>query len=56
MAFNPFHSFRKYNKWVFAGLVLMAMFTFVLSSGMGKGDIFQSVSPRRSAVAAARPL
>src|SRR4051794_31691507 len=41
MAFNPFHSFRRYSKVVFAGLAILCMFTFVLSSGMGKGDFFQ---------------
>jgi hypothetical protein len=35
MAFNPFHSFRRYSKWVFAGLVLIAMFSFVLSASGG---------------------
>ena len=44
MAFNPFHSFRRYSKVVFAGLAILCMFTFVLSSGMGKGDFFQSVT------------
>jgi hypothetical protein len=44
MAFNPFHSFRKHGKWVFAGLVLMAMFSFVLSSGMGRGDLFSQIT------------
>src|SRR5579862_557943 len=35
MAFNPFHSFRKYQKYWMAGAVLVCMLTFVLcSSGM----------------------
>lgn len=33
MAFNPFHSFRRHSKTVFAALVLIAMFSFVLTSG-----------------------
>src|SRR5438105_3441257 len=32
MAFNPFHGFRRHSKTVFAGLVLIAMFSFVLSA------------------------
>src|SRR4051794_23277872 len=35
MAFNPFHGFRRHSKWVFAGLVLIAMFSFVLSASGG---------------------
>src|SRR5207253_7957013 len=35
MAFNPFHGFRRHSKWVFAGLVLLAMFSFVLSASGG---------------------
>src|SRR3954451_18969150 len=41
MAFNPFHGFRKHSKVVFAGLAILCMVTFVLSSGMGRGDFFQ---------------
>src|SRR5437763_4267303 len=35
MPFNPFHGFRRHSKWVFAGLVLIAMFSFVLSASGG---------------------
>src|SRR5207237_4984926 len=44
MAFNPFHSFRRYSKVVFAGLAILCMFTFVLSSGMGRGDFFATLT------------
>ena len=44
MAFNPFHSFRRYSKTVFAGLAILCMFTFVLSSGMGQGDFFSQIA------------
>ena len=41
MAFNPFESFRKNNKAIFAVVTIVCMFTFVLSSGIGQGgDIF----------------
>ncbi len=41
MAFNPFHSFRKHQKAVFAGLTIICMLTFVLASGVsGKGGDF----------------
>jgi len=41
MAFNPFHSFRKHKKVVFATLTIICMFTFVLSSGLGgRMDLF----------------
>jgi uncharacterized protein (DUF2267 family) len=40
MAFNPFHSFRRHQKKFFAALTIMCMFIFVLSSGMGRGDLF----------------
>jgi hypothetical protein len=43
MAFNPFHSFRRYNKVIFAILAIICMFTFVLSSGMGRGDLFTQI-------------
>ncbi len=47
MAFNPFHSLRKHSKVVFAGLVGVAMFSFVLSSGYGgRGDFFTEVGNR----------
>src|SRR5205823_4374431 len=44
MAFNPFHQFRRYSKAVFAALAILCMFTFVLSSGMGRGDLFSQWS------------
>src|SRR3954468_19679616 len=44
MAFNPFHSFRRYSKVVFAVLAIICMLTFVLSSGMGRGDMFQQIA------------
>jgi len=37
MAFNPFTSFRKYQKYWMAAAVLVCMTTFVLCSGGGKG-------------------
>lgn len=40
MAFNPMHEFRRYSKVIFAILAIICMFTFVLSSGMGRGDLF----------------
>ena len=40
MAFNPFHSFRKNSKYIFAALAIICMFTFVLSSGLGQGGDF----------------
>jgi hypothetical protein len=41
MAFNPFHVFRKHKKVLFAGLTIICMFTFVLSSGLGgRMDLF----------------
>ena len=43
MAFNPFHTFRKYSKTMFAVLAIICMLTFVLSSGLGgKSDFFTS--------------
>jgi hypothetical protein len=44
MAFNPFHQFRRYSKVVFAILAIICMFTFVLSSGMGRGDFFTQMT------------
>jgi hypothetical protein len=35
MAFNPFDSFRKHQKFVMAGVLLVSMITFVLCSGVG---------------------
>jgi hypothetical protein len=40
MAFNPFESFRKNGKAIFAVLAIVCMFTFVLSSGIGGGNDF----------------
>ncbi len=43
MAFNPFHSFRKYRKTMFAIITIICMFVFVLSSGLGgKGDLLNT--------------
>src|SRR5690349_1550572 len=39
MAFNPFASFRKYQKFWMASLVLLAMVTFVLCQGLGQGGL-----------------
>src|SRR5262245_10222105 len=44
MAFNPFHHFRRYSKVVFAILAIICMLTFVLSSGMGRGDLLNPFS------------
>jgi hypothetical protein len=35
MAFNPFHSFRKHQKVIFAVLAIICMFVFVLQFGRG---------------------
>src|SRR5947208_13547791 len=40
MAFNPFHGFRKHSKVIFAILTIICMITFILSSGLGRGDFF----------------
>src|SRR6516165_3730351 len=40
MAFNPFHAFRKNSKPLMAVLVLVCMFVFVLSAGIGGGNDF----------------
>jgi hypothetical protein len=39
MAFHPFQSFRRHQKKWMAGLVIMCMFIFVLSSGIGQSDL-----------------
>ena len=39
MAFNPFTSFRKYQKFWMASLVLLSMITFVLCTGLGQGEV-----------------
>lgn len=46
MAFNPFHSFRKHKKVLFAGLTIMVMIVFIGSAGssMSGGDILSSFS------------
>src|SRR4051794_40296240 len=46
MAFNPLHALRKQQKVVMAGLVLVAMITFVLSSGMSRGDAWSWLTDR----------
>src|SRR5579871_5700023 len=47
MAFNPFNAFRKHQKVLFAGLTIVCMFTFVLTSGVaGFGRDFFSELPR----------
>ena len=38
MAFNPFTSFRKYQKFWMACILLLCMVTFVLCTGVG-GDL-----------------
>ena len=41
MALHPLNSFRKYHKVIFAGLTIVCMLTFVMSSGVaGIGDGF----------------
>ncbi len=41
MAFNPFHAFRKHQKKLLAGVTVLAMVTFILSSGtLSGGDFF----------------
>jgi hypothetical protein len=51
MAFNPFTSFRKYQRFWMATLVLVSMFTFILCSGIGSGGfedmIFKYFGGRR---------
>jgi hypothetical protein len=42
MAFNPFHGFRKHQKVFMAGLVLVAMITFIFS--FGAGDFFSQAT------------
>src|ERR1700722_1989635 len=42
MAFNPFHSFRKHQKVIFAVLTILCMFVFVLQ--FGRGDVFERVA------------
>jgi hypothetical protein len=39
MAFNPFTSFRKYQKFWMATLVLLSMVTFVMCAGIGQGGL-----------------
>ncbi len=41
MAFNPFHAIRKHQKKLLAGVTVLAMVTFILSSGtLSGGDFF----------------
>ncbi len=41
MALHPLNSFRRYHKTIFAGLTIVCMLTFVMSSGVaGMGDGF----------------
>jgi hypothetical protein len=41
MAFNPFHAFRKHQKTLLAGVTILAMVTFILSTGsLSGGDFF----------------
>jgi hypothetical protein len=51
MAFNPFTSFRKHQKFWMAGAVLVCMMTFVLCSGgirgTGLDDLIMSMFGRR---------
>jgi len=54
MAFNPFTSFRKYQKFWMASLVLVSMVTFVLCAGIGGGgfeDIWFKLVGRRGGTA-----
>ena len=60
MAFNPFETFRKRSKSIFAVLGIVVMLTFVLSAGTGgQTDFFGQIGnifgrgPRGSAVAEA---
>ena len=51
MAFNPFTSFRKHQKFWMAGAVLVCMMTFVLCSGgirgTGLDDLLMNMFGRR---------
>jgi hypothetical protein len=45
MAFSPFHSFRKHQKVVFAGLTIICMLTFVMAGGsFAGGDFFSELT------------
>src|SRR4051794_19830450 len=46
MAFNPFQSFRKHQKYWMAGAVLVCMVTFVLCSGGVRGVGLEDVLMR----------
>jgi hypothetical protein len=41
MAFNPFTSFRRHQKTIFATMAIVCMLLFVLSSGVGGTDLLQ---------------
>jgi len=59
MAFNPLQRFRRHQKAIFAGLTIICMLTFVLTSGVGSGGDFFSelqrmIGVRSTATEAAR--
>jgi hypothetical protein len=43
MAFHPLRYFQKHQKTFLAGITIVAMLTFVFSSGLSKGDFFSWV-------------
>src|SRR5205085_11931557 len=44
MAYNPFRTFRKHQKKLFAGLTILCMITFVMTGSMVAGrDFFQGL-------------
>jgi hypothetical protein len=43
MAFNPFTSFRRYQKTIFATMAIVCMLLFVLSSGGAGADLLQQL-------------
>lgn len=44
MAFNPFHSFRRHQKVIFAVMAIVCMVLFVLSSGAGGADLLNQIT------------
>ncbi len=45
MAFNPFRRFRKHQKVIMAGIILLSMITFIGISGAGSGgDFFSDIT------------